>query len=268
MTVNNRPQVRILYSPPGTRRHLALPFAISYKPFAYTMSLLDFIFPKFCINCKKFGSYLCPDCFILVSFTDNGFCTICQKAAIGGFTHPVCATSTTLNGVFSSLVYTGVVKKLIFRFKYKPFLTDLQRLLIDFFYEGLIQKEMFYKLLQKNSVFVPIPLHASRSKMRGYNQSELLAKGLSKRFGVEVMDMLQRVRNTKRQVGLTKTERENNIKGAFEIKKEYKDKTRDFKQIFLVDDVVTSGATLKEATRVLKKAGVEKVWGVTLAHGN
>jgi ComF family protein len=204
----------------------------------------------------------------MISFADRGFCVVCQKAAINGLTHPVCAGKYALDGVFSSLNYTGVTKKLVYRFKYKPFLTDLQKLLIDFFYEGLIQKEAFYKSLQNPSVFAPIPLHKSRFRQRGYNQSELLAKDLGQRVGIEVLDLLQRVKNTKTQVGLSKDEREKNIKGAFVINKKYLDKIKDFRQIFLVDDVVTSGATLKEAAKLLKKAGVKKVWGLTLAHGN
>jgi ComF family protein len=233
------------------------------------MGLLDVIFPKFCINCKKLGSYLCSDCFILVSFTDSGFCTVCQKAAIGGLTHPGCKSNLTIDGVFSSLIYKGVAKRLVYRFKYKPYLANLQKLLIDFFYEGLIEKELFYKLLQKEtSVFVPIPLHASRLRKRGYNQSQLLAKGLGEKFGISVVDCLTRVKNTKTQVGLSQIERRENIKDAFEINKEYLGKLKDFKQVFLVDDVVTSGATLKEAAKILKKIGITKVWGMTLAHGN
>ena len=232
------------------------------------MSFLDLIFPKFCINCRKFGSYLCPDCFSLVSFADSGFCTVCQKAAIGGFTHPVCISSLTIDGVFSSLAYKGVVKRLVYQFKYRPHLTGLKNLLTDLLYEGLIQKEMFYRLLQKESVFAPIPLYVVKKNRRGYNQSQLLAEGLGKKFGVSVVDLLTRSKNTKTQVGLSQNERRKNIQDAFSIKKEYSDKVKDYKQIFLIDDVVTSGATLKEAAKVLKKAGVSKIWGVTLAHGN
>jgi len=232
------------------------------------MGLLDFVFPKFCINCKKFGPYVCANCFSMISFSDNGFCTVCQKAAINGFTHPICTNKYTLDGVFSSLNYVGVTKKLVYRFKYKPFVTDLQKTLLEFFYEGLIQKEVFYNLLQKPSVFVPIPLHRSRLRRRGYNQSYLLAEGLGKMFQIKTLDILQRTKNTKTQVGLTKSEREKNIKGAFAIKKEYLDKASGLKQIFLIDDVATSGSTLKEAAKILKENGTGKVFGLTLAHGN
>ncbi len=231
------------------------------------MGILDFIFPKRCVNCRKFGAYICANCFTYISFNEIGTCIVCQKPAIGGLTHPVCKTRYTPDGVFSSLVYKGVVKKLVYKFKYNPNLTDLKSTLTDLFYEGIIQKEAFYKLLDTKSVFVPVPLHKSRSRVRGYNQSFIMAAGIGKKFDIEVWDCLERVKNTKTQVGLKKEEREANIKGAFAVKKSYSSKIKNIAEVFLVDDVVTSGATLKEATKVLKKAGVGKVYGITLAHG-
>jgi competence protein ComFC len=231
------------------------------------MSLLDFLFPKHCIQCKIFGSYLCPKCFSYVTFAETGFCVVCQRAAVGGLTHPLCKRSLTIDGVFSSLVYKGVVKKLVYQFKYQPYLTSLKPLLIDFFYEGLIQKETCYRLLQSQTVFVPIPLHVSKFRKRGYNQSQLLAQGLGQKLDIPVLDMLERIKETKTQVGLLQKERSENIKGAFGLRKPYAEKVKDLSTVFLVDDVVTSGATLKEAAKALKKAGIEQVFGITLAHG-
>lgn len=231
------------------------------------MSLLDFLFPKYCVQCRKFGSYLCPTCFSYVAFAETGFCTVCQRAAIGGLTHPICKKSLTIDGVFSSLVYTGVVKKLVYQFKYKPYLVGLKPLLTDFFYEGLIQKETFYRLITQEGVLVPVPLHASKLRKRGYNQAKLLAEGLAQKLDMSVRDILERTRNTKTQVGFSQKERAENIKEAFRLKKGYEEKMKGVKSVFLVDDVVTSGATLKEVAKVLKKAGVVTVWGITLAHG-
>lgn len=135
------------------------------------------------------------------------------------------------------------------------------------FFEGIIQKEHFYPLLISESVFVPVPLHKKKLRKRGYNQAELLAKGLGKRFGLPVVDCLQRVKETKTQVGLSKEERASNSRNAFAFNPAFQNNLRGIKQAFLVDDVVTSGATLRECAKVLKKAGVEKVWGLTLAHG-
>lgn len=238
------------------------------------MSLLDFIFPKRCVNCRKFGSYLCSDCFSYIQFHEFGVCIVCQRQAIGGLTHPVCRTQFTPDGVFSSLVYKGVVKRLVYKFKYNPHLTDLKSALWDLLYEGLIQKEAFYKLLDSQSVLIPIPLYKSKMRKRGYNQAEILATGLGKQFNLKVLNCLERTKDTKTQVGLKKEEREVNIKGAFAVKPHFAKASRgrelrvqDLKQVFLVDDVVTSGATLKEAAKILKKGGVGKVYAITLAHG-
>ncbi|HSW88020.1 MAG TPA: double zinc ribbon domain-containing protein [Candidatus Saccharimonadales bacterium] len=243
------------------------------------MSILDFIFPKRCVNCRKIGSYICTDCFAFIKFHDQGVCIVCQRPSIGGLTHPVCKGRYTPDGVFSSLVYKGVVKKLVYKFKYNPNLTDLKETLTDLFYEGIIQKEALNKVLEKDSVLVPIPLYKSKMRKRGYNQSLILARGLGKNLNIPVLDCLERVKDTKTQVGLTKEKREENIKGAFGLKinvilsgaKDLDSSTSSqndmVKQVFLVDDVVTSGATLKEAAKALKKAGVTKVYGITLAHG-
>jgi ComF family protein len=231
------------------------------------MFLLDLLFPKRCIQCKKIGSYICSSCFTYIKFTHIIVCVVCQRPAIGGITHPVCRTRYGVDGIFPSLVYQGIVKKLIYTFKYPPYLTDLRDSLTELFYEGLIQKEEFYKCFTPQSVLVPIPLHSSKLRKRGYNQAQKLAEGLFQKFEIPVVDCLARVKNTKTQIGLTKDERQENIKDAFAIKKEFLEKIKNFEQVFLVDDVATSGATLRESAKVLKRAGVKYVWGVTLAHG-
>lgn len=200
-------------------------------------------------------------------FADTMVCTVCQRQAMGGVTHPVCKTRYGIDGVFPSLVYKGVVKKFVYVFKYSPYLRDLQEQLVDLFYEGIIQKEQFFPLLNESFIFIPIPLHARKFRKRGYNQSMLLAQGLAKRFDVTVVDCLKRIKHTNTQVGLTKEDRQKNIVGAFELKRDVSELIKNYPTIFLIDDVVTSGATLREAAKVLKKAGCKMVWGLTLAHG-
>jgi len=231
------------------------------------MHFLDFIFPKRCVGCKKFGSYVCISCFASISFLDSGICVVCQRPAIDGLTHIRCRTPYTIDGVFSSLLYKGVVKKLVYAFKYPPFLTDLQSMLIDLLYEGLIQKEQFYRQLTPEAIVVPVPLHRNRLRLRGYNQSHLLADGLAKRLGLQMQNILVRVRNTTTQTKLSRKERQENMRGAFMIRGNERNYLTNTENVFLIDDVLTSGTTLIEAAKVLKKAGIEKVWGVTLAHG-
>ena len=228
------------------------------------MDILDFVFPKRCVQCREFGGYLCPQCFSRISFDTRPFCLVCNKGSIDGLTHPRCQGKYVIDGCFASIVYQGVVKKLIYTFKYQPYLSDLQRTLIDLFYEGIIQKEVFYRALGEDSLLVPIPLHKNRLRKRDYNQVGLIASGLGDRLNRPVVPLLRRVKMTKLQFGLTRTERIANIKDAFVVtgEKPVKDST-----IFLIDDIVTSGATLLEAARVLKRTGYTRVYGLTLAHG-
>lgn len=231
------------------------------------MSLLDFLFPKRCVQCKKFGSYICANCLAFIQFTDSMDCLLCNRPAIDGLTHPRCITKYAIDGTFPSIVYKGVVKKLVYAFKYPPYLTSLEPHLSDLLYEGLVQKEAFYNVISKKSILVPIPLHAKKIRKRGYNQSMLLALSLGKRLEIPVMNCLLRTKETKTQVGFSKEERLKNIKGAFSLNPKCITEIGKYEQVFLVDDVVTSGATLKEAASVLKKAGVKSVYGITLAHG-
>ena len=183
------------------------------------MNLLDLIFPKYCVNCKKFGDFLCTDCFSRLSFDTKNICTECGKASYDGLTHPACRGKYSLNGSFTCIVYNSISKKLIYQFKYKPNLTDLKYFLADLMYESLIQNEEFNKISKSNLILVPIPLSKAKYKKRGYNQAEILAKELSKKFDLPVLDCLIRVKETKSQVNLNKKERKENIKGAFEINK-------------------------------------------------
>lgn len=137
------------------------------------MGLLDFIFPKFCVNCRKFGEYICTDCFAKITFDVELICLVYNRSAVEGITHPLCRGRYTIDGSSASIAYKGVAKRLVSAFKYKPFLSDLQQVLTDFFYEGLIQQEQFHRIMQIDSVLVPIPLHPAKLRERGYNQAEI-----------------------------------------------------------------------------------------------
>lgn len=230
------------------------------------MDLLNILFPKKCINCKKFGNYLCDNCFTLLDFDAPLICAVCSRSAIGGLTHPICRGRYTINGVFASLVYKGMCKKLIYQFKFQPYLTDLRHLMGELFYEGLIQQEQFVTISKENAVLAPIPLSRERERGRGYNQANLLAEELARKFVVPVGDILHRQRNTLSQVGKTQMERRKNIKGAFSLQSKWQEKLGD-KVVLLVDDVMTSGATMNEAAYILKRGGAKEVWGLAFAHG-
>ena len=189
-------------------------------------------------------------------------CLVCNKGSIDGLTHPGCRGRYTIDGAFSAIAYKGIVKKLIYNFKYKPYLSDLQNSLVDLFYESIIQNEIFQKAYSSKPTLVSIPLHPKRLRIRGYNHAQLLAEGLSEKLNLKVIKILARTKDTKSQFGLKLKDRKENIKNAFILNAKYKILNAN---VLLVDDILTTGSTLLEAARILKKQGVKQVWGLTLA---
>ena len=190
-------------------------------------------------------------------------CLVCNKGSFDGLTHPVCRGRYTIDGAFSAIAYKGIVKKLIYNFKYEPYLSDLKNSLVELFYESIIQNEIFQKAYALMPTLVPIPLHPNKLRKRGYNHAQLLAKGISQKVNLNLLNLLERTKDTKSQFGLNLKDRKRNLKGAFRMAKNCS--IAKLPNIFLVDDILTTGSTLLEAARILKKNGAKKVWGLTLA---
>lgn len=232
------------------------------------MSILDFVFPKKCINCRKFGEFICDNCFSKIKFNENYICPICFRTSVNGMTHPYCCKRFLIDGVVSGVVYGSVIKKLVYQFKYEPNLSKLSQILGRLMSESLSQNESFYEfVVRHNPVIVPIPLSARRMRVRGYNHAELLASYVAQYFRLNInSELLVRLKNTKPQYKLGRKERLANIEGAFAINTNPKSLTVNTPYaVILVDDLATTFSTLAEATKILKKAGVKKVIGATLA---
>lgn len=219
--------------------------------------------------CRKLGEYICPNCFASISFDVTHKCLICQFHSIGGFTHPKCQTKYSIDGVSSAVRYKGVIKKLLYQFKYKPYLTDLQNTLGELLEESLSQNEQFMDYIKSRPLVVPIPLFKNKLHKRGYNQAQILGRELAKRFGLKTENVLIRTKPTKPQYGLSKEERKENMKNAFSINPSplilSQGERKNTEAVILIDDVLTTGSTLWEAARILKHHGISKVWGVTFA---
>lgn len=229
--------------------------------------ILDLLFPKKCVGCKKGGSYFCKDC---ISEIKQGelLCPNCDLAGVFGETHPLCKTTFGLDGLWSLGLYQGPLKKAIQKLKYKPsFIQDLALVLTDIMvsYWKAHQPFVFDQIKKdhgKGWAVVPVPLHWFRENDRGFNQSALIGQLLSKSLGLDYCDALKRTRYTKPQVKLKSKDRKKNIKNAFALSNNYKLKTKNY---LLVDDVWTTGSTLKECCKILKQNGASKVWAITLA---
>ena len=161
-----------------------------------------------------------------------------------------------LRGALYSLGLEAVIRQAIHQFKYRnlrAIAEPLANLLVDY----LTTKSM------PGEVLVPVPLHRKRLRERGYNQSELLSRELSKLISLPVVaDFLVRERHTPPQTRATSvSERQNNVFNAFNCR----DRSLQDKKVLLIDDVATSGATLDACATALKAAGASSVWGLTLA---
>lgn len=220
------------------------------------------------MGCRRGGGYICANCFAKISFVTSYFCAACGKGSIDGLTHPKCRTPQGIDGIISAIEYKGIVKKLIYQFKYEPYLSDLKKSLGRLLYEGIIQNEAFNTVLEEGKeVWITcVPLSKKRERRRGYNQSDLLGKELGGYLHVPYgSKLLIRKRETKPQFELKREERFKNMKGAFELDTKYKEKIKG-KVVFIVDDITTTGSTLSECGKVLKKAGASTVLGVVLSH--
>jgi competence protein ComFC len=226
--------------------------------------ILDLFFPKFCLGCGKEGSYLCEDCKATIEIFDSQYC-LCEKYPQRVLEKGKCekCQNKHLNGLYSAVSYENIlVKELIKKFKYQPFVKEMAK---DLF--SLLNDH--FALLGKNSesfkdfLIIPVPLDKKRKNWRGYNQAEELAKELSFYFKIPLIaDILIKTKKTAPQVELNKEERKKNLENVFCLTNQEAIKKR---KILLVDDVYTTGATLEECAKTLKRNGAKEVWGVTVA---
>lgn len=226
--------------------------------------ILGFLFPARCVSCGVLGNFLCANCYDQIEFLGRQFCPICERPAIDGLTHPGCAKPWGLDGCLSAAYYKGPMRKLIRRFKYKPFVkeasTIMDRVLVNYF---TTEEDYF----PSGSIVSAVPLHWMRKNERGFNQAEILAELVAEVFQLPYeFKLLKRIKRTKPQIELPREERLTNIRGAFEFYNNAKGEIKDH-SIILVDDVWTTGSTLRECGKILKRAGFAKVYALTLARG-
>lgn len=228
--------------------------------------ILDLLFPKKCIGCRKEGTYFCNKCISDILQTDL-ICPECTNLSIGGLTHPSCEREFSLDGLWNLGLYQGSLKKAIQKLKYEPSLVkDFAPVLVDIFLEYWFKYQPFiFDQIKKGQdwVIIPVPLHWYRENKRGFNQSKLIGQLLSKKLNLDYCDGLKRTRYTSSQVGLKKPDRKDNIKDAFVAADS--SFLSSYPNSLLLDDVWTTGSTLKECCKVLKQAGAKKVWALTLA---
>ncbi len=225
--------------------------------------LLNTFFPAFCVGCKKEGKYLCEPCSVFLSETAF-ICPVCEKQSFLGETHAQCVSRNGLDGLISLWEYEGIMKELISAIKYQGIRHAVQELLEkgkEVMEGDMYRFRSFLEFFaQEDTTISFIPMHSKRERRRGFNQAQVIALQLATLAqGKQVIKTLEKIKDTSSQTDLTREQRLQNIRGSFGCS------VRPSSNIVLVDDVWTTGATMRECCRVLKKTGVEKVWGFTLA---
>ncbi len=214
--------------------------------------ILDLLFPIHCLGCGKENcqGFICPICFKQIPLNKKLPLKFNDKGNLTGL-------------IVASYYNYPLVKQAVHRYKY-DFIKDLSKPLGQLMVKRL---NRFSDFLDKdNSILIPVPLHKKRLRWRGFNQAELLAIEIGKQLDIPVVnDLLARTKYSIPQVKIkTSSERQQNIKQAFTLRSEprFSDKT-----IILIDDIATTGATLKECAKALKPLKPKEIWGLVIARG-
>ncbi|MEX0626961.1 MAG: ComF family protein [Chloroflexota bacterium] len=213
------------------------------------MRLLDLLLPPACAGCGRFGHLVCNDCvrrFRAASTPDDRFVASDPGTLVGD----------ALELAKTAFVHGGTLRRALQRLKYG----GSGSIAVPLAQAAAPALEALTRVCGPLPL-VPVPVHEARLRQRGYNQAALLADALGAEAGLPVLDILERRRATARQHGLGKAARLHNLRGAFALR----DGDRTPPHLILVDDILTTSATLESCAQVLRDAGASSVYGFAVA---
>jgi len=222
--------------------------------------LFDFIYPGYCYLCKQHldgpERFICPACLGKIPILPGPFCPSCKEFILN--LKPEHSFGTFIDCVYSLWSYDEAAGTLIHKFKYESKTSLGEKL-----GQQLAHQVRSKGFLSEIDLVIPVPLHPARKRERGFNQSEVIARQVAHICGIELAEMvLKRYKNTRDQTLLSGPERKINVLNAFRTSGETE---LTGKNILLVDDVVTTGATLNECARTLLASQANRVYACTLA---
>jgi ComF family protein len=227
---------------------------------------VSLLYPATCAVCGKnlrAGDYLCNGCEAKIVRIAPPFCERCSEPFEGSisiaFSCANCAHRTIyFDAAVAAYRGRGIVRDVIHEFKYNRQI-HLRHLVGRWLCAALDDERLRN---HQFGVIVPVPLHPARQRERGFNQASVLAELLSAHTSIPCRPMLKRVRYTTTQTALDRSERMENLHNAFRLRK-----NTDVRglRVLLIDDVLTTGSTLSECARVLKRAGAKLVYAATAA---
>jgi competence protein ComFC len=229
-------------------------------------AITSLLYPSVCAICREniqAGQHLCDQCDAKAVRIIAPFCQTCSEpfegVITGAFTCANCAHRTIhFDAAVAAYRSRGIVREIIHAFKYgrEIYLRDL---VARWLYTALEDERLRER---RFDVIVPVPLHPTRQRERGFNQASLLAELLSARIAIPSKPLLERIRYTTTQTALDRAERMENLHNAFHLRKNAN--VRGLR-VLLIDDVLTTGSTLSECARILKRAGTISVYAATAA---
>jgi competence protein ComFC len=222
-----------------------------YEP--YLSALADLFYPERCVGCERRASdVLCRTCFDTLPRVGSPVCGRCGLPT--AFATFVCEECKNVDFGFQSarapLKYDGVGKQVVHALKYRGYKRVVGRLAAPLMLQVVGEGHF--------DAVVPVPLHSSRLRKRGFNQAELLARGVAEKMKATVSDTLEVVRSTRDQVELSAAQRRANVAGAYTATKPLRGK------ILLIDDVFTTGATMSACAGTMVRAGAKEVHALSL----
>lgn len=218
----------------------------------YLEALADLFYPQRCVGCEgRASDVLCRGCFEALPWIGEPFCRRCGMPT--AFDVFVCEGCKGVDFGFerarAPLRYEGVGKRIVHALKYGGYFRVVEKLVAPMLRE-VVTADF--------DIVVPVPLHRSRLRRRGFNQAEVIARGLAEKIKTPVSDKIDAVRRTRDQVELSVAGRRANVEGAYRAR----DAVRG--RALLVDDVFTTGATLSACAGALRRAGASEVHALSL----
>lgn len=213
--------------------------------------ILDLIAPLRCVICSEEGAILCDSCLLTELIKLPSSCFLCHKVTVNYKTCDNCAKQIPLKAVWSVTTYSSLVSSIITAYKY-----DSTKSVSSF-----LAEQMLEILPRQKFVVTNVPTASSRVRDRGFDHCALLAKQIAHQRGLVYSPLLLRT-NSSHQVGATRAVRLRQTKDLFNVKNT---NLINLQKILLIDDVATTGASLINAARALKKAGATEVYGLIFA---
>lgn len=232
--------------------------------------LFQFVFPRKCAICGDIcipkGKLVCTECREKPVLVKEPRCKKCSKPISSGeleYCYDCSSKEFHYNRGFSLWLYDQTMKQSIIGFKYKNCKEYAE------YYADEVARQLGKEIKSIGpDILVPVPVHGSRKRQRGYNQAELLAVEIGRRLHIEVKpDLLIRTVKTKPQKELSNVERMKNLEKAFAVSEKYVNQLSKFHKLMLVDDIYTTGSTIEACTKVLQRAGASDIYFIALCIG-